>query len=415
MNSPAFGNQEDHTPLAAPPKAFARSYHSVPDPIELDNLQWPTGLHVSGTQTPLESNDLEASRPDTPASEHVRETEALQSFSFPPMNKYRMSSVCLMNFGNGLSDSAPGALIPYMETHYKIGYAVVSLIFVTNAIGFISAAFFVDAIRARLGRAKTLIIAQSLMACGYIPIVCTPPWPVVIVCFFFLGNGMALNLALGNVFAANLHNGTKMLGAMHGSYGVGGTIGPLIATAMVSQGHILWSRYYLIPLSITLFNLAFAAWSFWHYEAEAGLSLLTPMERIASRTQNAPVEPNVNIKEQLANMLRCLKSKTVILGALFIFAYQGAEVSISGWVISFLITTRHGNPANIGYVTSGFWASITLGRFLLSHLAHKIGEKVSVCGMVIGAAIFQLLVWLVPNVIGNAVAVSIGDREEGSG
>ncbi|EKD21720.1 MFS efflux transporter [Drepanopeziza brunnea f. sp. 'multigermtubi' MB_m1] len=289
-----------------------------------------------------------------------------------------MSSVCLMNFGNGLSDSAPGARIPYMETHYTISYTVVSLIFVTNAIGFMSAAFFVDAIRARLGRAKTLMIAQSLMTCGYMPIVCTPPWLVVIVCFFFLWNGMALNLALGNVFAANLHNRPKMLGAMHGSYGVGGAIGPLIATAMVSQGHLLWSRYYLIPLSITLFNLAFAAWSFWHYEAEV------------ERTRRAKRQHQRAIGQHAA-----LPQK------------QNSEVSISGWVISFLITTRHGNPANVGYVTSGFWASITLGRFLLSHLAHKIGEKVFVCGMVKGAAIFQLLVWLVPNVIGNAVAVSI--------
>jgi MFS family permease len=98
----------------------------------------------------------------------------------------------------------------------------VSLIFVTNAIGFILAAFFVDALRARLGRARTLVISQTLMSCGYIPIVCTPPFPVVIVSFFFLGLGIAINLAMGNVFAANLHNGTKMLGVMHGSYGLGG-------------------------------------------------------------------------------------------------------------------------------------------------------------------------------------------------
>jgi hypothetical protein len=63
-------------------------------------------------------------------------------------------------------------------------------------------------------KARTLIIAQTLMTCGYIPVVCTPPFPIVIVSFFFLGLGMAINLALGNVFAANLHNGTKMLGAM---------------------------------------------------------------------------------------------------------------------------------------------------------------------------------------------------------
>jgi hypothetical protein len=40
--------------------------------------------------------------------------------------------------------------------HYNIGYAIVSLIFVTNAAGFILAAFFVDALRAKFGRGKIL-------------------------------------------------------------------------------------------------------------------------------------------------------------------------------------------------------------------------------------------------------------------
>ena len=253
--------------------------------------------------------------------------------------------------------------------HYNIGYAVVSLIFVTNAIGFISAAFFVDAIRAKFGRGRTLMIAQSLMLCGYIPIICTPPFPVIIVSFFFLGVGMAIYLAMGNTFAANLVDGTKMLGAMHGSYGIGGTIGPLIATAMVTKGDFIFSRFYILCLGVALFNLFFAGWSFWHYEAEAGVTLLTPSQHAASNTQNAGPAPREesHIKDQFASMVKAFKSKTVILGALFIFAYQGAEVSISGWVISFLIATRHGNPSAVGYVTSGFWAGITLGRFLLSH------------------------------------------------
>lgn len=134
MDSGAFGafvaiepsSSDPSTPPTptAPQKAVARRYHSVPDPIELDSLQWGAKLNgpskattptASGTQTPLGNHDLEASRPPTPANEYAHEAEALQSFSFPPMNKYRMSSVCLMNFGNGLSDSAPGALIPYIE------------------------------------------------------------------------------------------------------------------------------------------------------------------------------------------------------------------------------------------------------------------------------------------------------------
>ncbi|KAH8678989.1 major facilitator superfamily domain-containing protein [Tricladium varicosporioides] len=420
MTSHAFGafievessteNVEHSIPIA-PQKALPRVYHSMPhtsDGQELDNLQWGKKLNgpyesgastPTGYQTPRVLNDLEMSRAPSPIQEGV---EAMQSFANPPMNRFRMLSVCLLNFGNGLNDSAPGALIPYLERYYNIGYATVSLIFVTNAIGFILAAFFVDALRARVGRAKTLMIAQSLMTCGYIPIVCTPPFPVVIISFFFLGLGMALNLAMGNVFAANLHNGTKMLGWMHGSYGVGGTIGPLIATAMVATGGYIWSRYYLLTMTVCLFNLLYAGWSFWHYEAESGQTLLNHIELTASRTQNSPKKPS-----QLASMLKSFKSRTVILGALFIFCYQGAEVSISGWVISFLITTRNGNPEKVGYVTAGFWAGITLGRFLLSHPAHKIGEKTFVYGVVVGAAIFELLVWQVPNVIGDAVAVSV--------
>ncbi|KAI4141067.1 MAG: hypothetical protein L6R39_005518 [Caloplaca ligustica] len=102
-----------------------------------------------------------------------------------------------------------------------------------------------------------------------------------------------------------------------------------------------------------------------------------------------------------------LKNKTTLLGSFFIFAYQGAEVSISGWVISFLISYRHGTPSEVGYVTAGFWAGITLGRFALSHPAHRIGEKRAVAGLIVGAACFQLLVWFVPNVVGGSVAVSI--------
>ena len=77
------------------------------------------------------------------------------------------------------------------------------------------------------------------MTIGYIMIVCTPPFPIVVLSFFFLGLGMAMNLAMGNVFAANLQNGTQMLGFMHGSYGLGGTISPLMATAMVTSGRLV--------------------------------------------------------------------------------------------------------------------------------------------------------------------------------
>ncbi|KAI9789964.1 MAG: hypothetical protein M1833_002131 [Piccolia ochrophora] len=392
-------------PIAGPAAVLQKPTHpsdQPPEAIELDQMTWGTTYTgpAMGTQTPKTPktpNELEMSQPSSPKRREA--ADVLQSFSHPPRNRFRMASACLVSLGNGLNDGAPGALIPYLEKDYEIGYAVVSLIFIGNALGFISAAPFTDALQARWGRWRSLMIAEGIMLAGYLIIVCSPPFPVVACSFFLLGFGMAINLALGNVFCSNLHNGTAMLGAFHGSYGVGATISPLIATALVSHG-ARWSRFYILSIGVTAVNLFFSGWAFRGYEHERPVRLLSALERTASRRSVG--EPGKTQRLKLA-----LKNKVTLLGALFIFAYQGAEVSISGWVISFLISYRNGDPSSVGYVTAGFWAGITLGRFVLSHPAHKVGEKISVVVIVALAAIFQVLVWQVPNVIGDAVAVSI--------
>jgi hypothetical protein len=117
------GKREEHAAPVAPQKALPRIYHSVPqspNDVELENIQKgkrQNGPSGSGTSTPISyptprALDVE-SRPASP----VHEVDALQSFANPPMNRFRLLSACLMNFGNGLNDSAPGALVPYLETY----------------------------------------------------------------------------------------------------------------------------------------------------------------------------------------------------------------------------------------------------------------------------------------------------------
>ncbi|KAK4693233.1 hypothetical protein P7C71_g4126, partial [Lecanoromycetidae sp. Uapishka_2] len=277
MATRSFGSLIDFQsgPITDPPAVLSKGRHGLPDLSTAHELQksnrsirGDSGPSVpptsSGAQTPRTPNELEQSRPPSPEN-GVDTVEMKQSFSNPPINRYRVVAACLMNFQNGLNDAAPGALIPYMESDYKIGYAIVSLIFVGNAIGFIGAAPIQQAIQARLGRAKTLVVAQSLIAAAYIMLVCTPPFPVVVLAFLLLGLGIATNLAPNNVFCANLADYSTVLGSFHGSYGIGGTIGPLIATALVTHGHI-WSSFYFISLSVSLFNLVLAYLTFRTYE-----------------------------------------------------------------------------------------------------------------------------------------------------
>lgn len=198
---------------------------------------------------------------------------------------------------------------------------------------------------------------------------------------------------------------------MHGSYGIGGTVGPLIATSIVSTlGPEAWNRYYILSIALALANAVFFFWSFWGYESETPATASEP----AGPRPSSPSSPSSSaraaaaaVRPELTGMLHAFQSRVVLLGATFIFAYQGAEVSISGWVISFLIAARNGNPTAVGNVTSGFWGGITLGRFLLSPVGARVGEKRFIYFLTAGAAVFQLLVWLLPNIIGEAVSLAV--------
>ena len=159
---------------------------------------------------------------------------------------------------------------------------------------------------------------------------------------------MAIVLAIGQVFTAILDRGPLLTGFFQGFYGIGGTTGPLIATALASNG-VHWSRFYVIPMALSAFNLLFNGWSFWNYEKES----LIPL-RPAGRDSTGPT--------RWQSFKSLVLDRTTLLGSLFIFAYQGSEVAISGWVISFLVNYRGGDPTKVGYVTAGFWAGITVGK-----------------------------------------------------
>jgi fucose permease len=166
------------------------------------------------------------------------------------------------------------------------------------------------------------------MIAAYTVIVCPVPFAVVVVAYLVMGFGEAMNLALNNVFCANLSNPTVILGAAHGSYGIGGVVAPLAATALVSHG-VHWSRFYIITIGIRLLCFAFAGWSFRNYEKEETTKVNAELERMASRQAASEMgEPS-----KLNLLRRSLRNKTTIIGALFIFAYQGAEVSDAGWII----------------------------------------------------------------------------------
>ena len=120
----------------------ARINNRPPSADELDSIKLPDyGLTTASKASKPSSIDetslsktpgeLEQSQPSTPRGHEG--TDIVPTFWYPKMNRWRVLAACMEYFGNGLNDSAPGALIPYVEDWYGIGYAVVSTIWISNA------------------------------------------------------------------------------------------------------------------------------------------------------------------------------------------------------------------------------------------------------------------------------------------
>ncbi len=100
-----------------------------------------------------------------------------------------------------------------------------------------------------------------------------------------------------------------------------------------------------------------------------------------------------------------LRLRVVWLGALFLLFYVGSEVSLGSWSYSFLTEERHGALLLSGWVVSGYWLGLTLGRLSLAKVAQRIGAQRLIELCLVGVVVGLLLVWLVPVEIVSAGAL----------
>jgi fucose permease len=71
----------------------------------------------------------------------------------------------------------------------------------------------------------------------------------------FAGFGNGLEDSAWNAWIGNMENANEMLGFLHGAYGLGAAISPLIATAMVTKAHLLWYNFYYLMVCFHPFIL----------------------------------------------------------------------------------------------------------------------------------------------------------------
>lgn len=244
-----------------------------------------------------------------------------------------------------------------------------------------------------LGQRGVALIAPSARILGYVLLCLHLPFPALPPLIMLPGFGSGLEDSAWNAWIGNMASANELLGFLHGSYGLGATVGPLVSTAMVVKGGLPWYTYFYLMIGLASLELVLASTVFWgataaRYRAKAtrGTGITSDGKRTTTRTV---------MREPITWLL-----------SIFLLGYVGAENALGGWIVTFMLAVRHAAPFDAGLTVTFFWLGLAVGRVTMGFLTGKIGEKGAMAAYLVFAIALQVLYWLIPSFAASAVFIS---------
>lgn len=303
-----------------------------------------------------------------------------------------------------------------LEQYYHISHLQISLIFLSPVIGFIISTLSNNALHTQFGQRGVVFISSACQLTAYIVACLHPPFYALVVVYALVGLGCGSKQAAWNSWVSSLDHANELLGLLHGFYGLGATLTPVIISSLLSKYQWTWYMFYYILVAMAASDLLVSTWAFRHQNAEAYNKLhQTPANTSATNSGNS--ESRFRVSQRIMRSVSglpqrltflCLRQKVVLLCSGYLLSYVGSEVALGGWLTTFMIDVRHSSAFAAGATTSGLWAGITLGRMALGFVTGRFfrSTKQAVAVYLLVAMVMELLFWLVPHFIASAVFVS---------
>jgi fucose permease len=267
----------------------------------------------------------------------------------------------------------------------------VSTIFVIPFFGYLIAALLNNRIHLAVGQRGIAFLGPLFRLFSYVPMALHPPsfWvlPLAMACTGF-GNG--INDSAWNAWVGNLRSTNELLGLIHGAYGFGGIIAPLLASAMITKLGLQWYTYFYVVIGLAIVELIFATSSFWTATAAA----YRKRHKLDAEGGRSPT-----------STATVLRTPIPWLVSLFLFGYVGVEVCLGGWIPTFMIRVRHSSGWLAGVAVTCFWAGLTGGRVVLGFITGRIGEKLAICIYLGLSVMLEILYWKIPSVEASITCV----------
>ena len=290
----------------------------------------------------------------------------------------------------GVSAGVTGVLLLAQIRDYGVDRATIGITFFTGSAGFVLAGSTAGGLIHRFGTRIALVIGGSAYVLAGLYTATRPPFVALVILQLVAGYAIGMLESVLNAYLAALPNATTLLNRLHAFFGVGALLGPVLATWVTG----------------------FASWpTVWLLLALAGVPLVVGFLVVYPRrysdasapTATSPVTEPATSPATGGLLRNALRQRGILLGAALLAVYVGLEFGMGNWGFSYLVQERGQSETLAGYSVSGYWLGLTLGRFVISPVATRIGMTtaglMSTC--LAGVTVAAALTWLLP---GSAVA-----------
>ncbi|KAI9634044.1 major facilitator superfamily domain-containing protein [Dioszegia hungarica] len=322
-------------------------------------------------------------------------------------------AIFMVMFIVGWNDASQGPLLPLLQEYYQVDYVIISLIWIAIAVGVVAAAVSNVYLADILGFGLLTPLGAFVQSIGYVLMCWGGPYPIFVIAYIFAGLGMGWQDAQVNSLAARMPHATTVMFMSHAVYGLGATVSPFVATAFVQRVTSRFYLYFTISLALALGTVVVLLLTFKGrsedqivgQRSEARANEEKPKDVTMVPTESGEVA-DLEVRGSSQKLKAILSTPRAYFLAIYIFLYMGVEVTIGGWATTFLIEERGGNSSS-GYVSSGFFGGLTVGRIVLIPVTNWLGHRKSVYIYTVIAIGLEFVVWFVPSLIGSALCFSL--------
>jgi FHS family L-fucose permease-like MFS transporter len=311
-------------------------------------------------------------------------------------NKPALTMLTTLFFMWGFLTALNDILVPHLKSIFDLTYAEVMLI----QFSFFSA-YFVFAIPSGkvvewIGYKRTIVLGLMTMGLGallFIPAASVPSFPLFLAALIVLATGITALQVAANPYVAVLgppETASSRLNLTQAFNSLGTTIAPYLGSLFILSAAPLAIEEVrrLPPSQLLTYRLQQASSVKLPY---LGLAITLIALGLILAKFKLPAISKEHSSKSGAGTLSIWKHRALFLGALAIFAYVGAEVSIGSFLVNYMSQPYVGNiPVQIAarYV-SFYWGGAMIGRFIGSGLLQKIrtGTLLGIFAIVAGVLV----------------------------